>query len=207
MADLSFSTLRSMSLRAAEGATRFLSWRKAPLCFGLLTPLRALYVWGGLNAEPVVHDETAYLFQAKLFGHGRWTAPSPPDPEFFEQYHLLLTPSYASKYWPGHSLLLAPAVGIGLPGLTPLLLSGLAAMLLFSLARTLANGWVALYTWFFWTTSMANLRLACAEGSRISIAPHFYAEDTELDRCFAAIDEIRKSGSWRRWQGRPAMVT
>jgi hypothetical protein len=170
MADLSFSTLRSVSLRAAEGATRFLSWQKAPLVFGLLTALVGLYVWGSLDAEPVVHDETAYLFQAKLFEHGHWTAPSPPVPEFFEQYHLLLTPTYASKYWPGHSLLLAPAVGIGLPGLAPLLLSGLAAVLLFSLARTLANGWVALFTWFLWTTSMSNLSFQTSYLSETSTA-------------------------------------
>jgi hypothetical protein len=149
--------MKSASLQLAEGTTRFLSWRAAPLFFGALTMLLAFYAWGRLDAEPLVHDETAYLFQAKLFGLGRWTAPPPPYPEFFEQYHLLLTPSYASKYWPGHSLLLTPAVRIGVPGLVPLLLAGTAAVLLFSLARTLANGWVALFTWFLWTTSLSNL--------------------------------------------------
>jgi hypothetical protein len=38
-------------------------------------------------------------------------------------------------------------------------------------------------------------------------APHFYTEDAELDRAFAAVDEIRASGAWRRWLDRPAVVT
>jgi kynureninase len=41
----------------------------------------------------------------------------------------------------------------------------------------------------------------------IRLAPHFYTEDAELEGCFEAIDEIRESGSWRRWQDRPAIVT
>jgi kynureninase len=44
-------------------------------------------------------------------------------------------------------------------------------------------------------------------GVGIRLAPHFYTEDAELDRCFAAIDEIRESGTWRRWQNQPATVT
>jgi len=44
-------------------------------------------------------------------------------------------------------------------------------------------------------------------GVGIRLAPHFYTADAELESCFEAIDEIRESGSWRRWQGRPAIVT
>jgi kynureninase len=44
-------------------------------------------------------------------------------------------------------------------------------------------------------------------GVGIRLAPHFYTEDAELEGCFEAIDEIRKSGSWRRWQDQPAIVT
>jgi hypothetical protein len=34
-----------------------------------------------------------------------------------------------------------------------------------------------------------------------------YTDDAELTAAFAAIDEIRKSGAWRRWANRPAVVT
>jgi kynureninase len=44
-------------------------------------------------------------------------------------------------------------------------------------------------------------------GVGIRLSPHFYTVDAELESCFEAIDEIRGSGSWRRWQGRPAIVT
>jgi kynureninase len=44
-------------------------------------------------------------------------------------------------------------------------------------------------------------------GVGIRLSPHFYTEDAELDRAFEAIDEIRATGSWRRWQGQRALVT
>ncbi len=34
-----------------------------------------------------------------------------------------------------------------------------------------------------------------------------WTEDAELDRAFAAIDEMRATGAWRRWLDRPAVVT
>jgi len=44
-------------------------------------------------------------------------------------------------------------------------------------------------------------------GVGIRMSPHFYTEDAELDRAFAAIDDIRATGSWRRRQQRPSLVT
>jgi kynureninase len=44
-------------------------------------------------------------------------------------------------------------------------------------------------------------------GVGIRISPHFYTEDRELDLAFEAMDEIRATGSWRRWQGHPSLVT
>jgi kynureninase len=44
-------------------------------------------------------------------------------------------------------------------------------------------------------------------GVGIRMSPHFYTEDAELDRAFAAIDDIRATGSWRRWRQRPSLVT
>jgi kynureninase len=44
-------------------------------------------------------------------------------------------------------------------------------------------------------------------GVGIRMSPHFYTDDAELDAAFAAIDEIRETGAWRRWADRPAVVT
>jgi hypothetical protein len=106
---------------------------------------------------PIVADEAAYLFQAENFAAGRWSAPAPPLPEFFEQMHVLTSPTFASKYPPGHSLLLVPGMWLGLPSLVPLLLTGLSGALVFLLARRVANPAVGLLSWLLWTTAPGNL--------------------------------------------------
>jgi kynureninase len=44
-------------------------------------------------------------------------------------------------------------------------------------------------------------------GVGMRMSPHFYTEDAELDQAFAAIDDVRSSGVWRRWLDRPVVVT
>jgi len=129
----------------------------APLAFGTITALTILWVWGSFDALPVTHDEAAYKLQAEIFASGRWAAPSPPLPEFFEQYHVLVTPALAAKYPPGHALLLSLGTLVGLPGLMPLLLSGISGALVFSLGRQITSPWVALLTWIIWLSSLSNL--------------------------------------------------
>ena len=100
-----------------------------------------------------VHDEAAYLLQARIFATGHWTAPSPPLPEFFEQYHVFVVPRYAAKYPPGHAIFLVPGIWLGLPGMMPVLLGAIAAALIFMIVRRLANGVVAFWTWLWWITT------------------------------------------------------
>ena len=44
-------------------------------------------------------------------------------------------------------------------------------------------------------------------GVGIRMSPHFYTEDARARPAFEAIDEIRATGAWRRWPGRPSLVT
>jgi 4-amino-4-deoxy-L-arabinose transferase-like glycosyltransferase len=136
---------------------RFLAGRAAPALFGLASSLLYGWIWGSLDGVPTVHDEAAYVLQAKLFAAGEWTAPPPPFPEFFEQIHVFVTPFLASKYPPGHSIALTPGIWLGLPGLMSIVLSGVAGALVFLLARRLANPWVALAAWFVWTSAPGDL--------------------------------------------------
>ena len=127
-----------------------LEHRLAPLTFGVLTGAVTWFVWGGLARVPVIPDDIAYLLQAEIFARGAWKMPAPPIPEFFEQAHVLVTPVIASKYHPGHSLMLAPAALIGLPGLAVVALNGITGAFIFLLARVAANGRVALLAWLIW---------------------------------------------------------
>lgn len=139
--------------RAVDGATRVLGARWMPLVIGLITAAFMTWLWGGLDQVAVIHDEAAYLLQAKTYASGAWTAPGRPLPEFFEQYHVFVTPILTSKYPPGHAFVLIPGLWLGLPGLMPMLLVGLCGALVFEVARRLANPWVALLTWFLWMTA------------------------------------------------------
>ena len=132
--------------------------RVAPIAAAIVTMVVVWYEWGStLHQIPIVHDEASYLLQAQTFALGRWAMPSPPLPEFFEQFHVFVTPAFASKYPPGHGLLMVPGIWLGAPGLVPVLLSGLAAALVFILVRRVTNGWIALLTFMLWLPMRANL--------------------------------------------------
>ena len=138
---------------------RWLESRWAPLVIGIVTAIILTLAWGSWRQIPVIHDEASYLFQAKLFASWHWTAPSPPVPEFFEQWHVFVVPHYASKYPPGHALLLVPGIWLGLPGMMPVLLSAATAALVFMIARRLTNGIIAFWTWGWWITTALVLWL------------------------------------------------
>lgn len=134
-----------------------LASRWAPLAAGLATGALTWWVWGSLDAPPVIHDEQAYVLQARILATGRWTGEPPPLPEFFEQMHVFVEPRLAAKYPPGHALLITPGIWVDRPGLMPVLLTAVAGALVFALARLVSTPTIALATWAFWATSSTNL--------------------------------------------------
>lgn len=135
---------------------RRLGWTGAvlPGALALATSAIAAWVWGWRNPPPIVADEGAYLLQARIFAGFRWTAPARPWPGFFEQMQVFTTPVLASKYPPGHSILLVPGIWLHWPALVPLLLTGGTAAVFFVLARRVAGAPTALLAWAIWVTSL-----------------------------------------------------
>src|SRR6266550_4987452 len=99
----------------------------APLFVGVAWAGVVWWTWGLLSPPAVFHDELSYLLQARLFAVGKWTAPSPPVPDMFAQPAVLVAPVMASKYPPGHSLLLAIGARFGAPAFIVLALGALRA--------------------------------------------------------------------------------
>ncbi len=142
------------------GAERFLGSRFAPPLLGFLAACGMVVAWGSLRQMSLLQDEAAYLLQAHLFSTGHWTDPTPPFPAFFEQPHVLVLPRLASKYFPGHSLLLTPGVWLGLPGLVPVMLLGLTGAMMFLLARDVLGPrlgpWPALLAYLLWMSLLGH---------------------------------------------------
>jgi hypothetical protein len=156
---------------------------------GVTTALVVWWCWGSIRQVGFAHDERAYLLQASIFAARHWTAQSPPLPQFFEQMHVLIAPSVAAKYPPGHSLILAVGAWLGLPGLVPLVLSAIAGALVFVVSRRIAGPWVAVLTWFLWVTDRDNL---------VNRATYFSETTTSALWLFGwwALLEWRRQHSW-----------
>jgi 4-amino-4-deoxy-L-arabinose transferase-like glycosyltransferase len=169
----------------------FLESRVAPAVFGALTAAVVLWIWGSLRANPLIHDEASYLLQAKTFAAGRWTMPSPPLPEFFDQFHVLVSPVVASKYPPGQSVVLATGVLAGLPGLPVVLLNAISGALIFALARKILDASTGAVTWLVWISAPDTIRFA----------PSYFSEVTTLAFLLGswwALLRWRETG-FRRW--------
>ena len=124
---------------------------------GLATALVYWWIWGAINPHPVLHDEAAYLLQARIFAGGHWTAPARPLPEFFDQFHVLVTPVLAAKYPPGHSLLLATGP-VHFPAVVPLLLNAVTGALLFATTARLCGSLTGAIAWLLWLLAPMNLK-------------------------------------------------
>jgi len=95
---------------------------------------------------PRIHDEFSYQLIGETLAQGRVANPAPPLPEFFDTFHVLIRPVYASKYFPAQGVFLAigekltkhEAVGVWLS-------SALAcAAVAWMLQAWIGPGWAAL---------------------------------------------------------------
>lgn len=119
------------------------------------------------DLPPAYHDEYSYLFQAETFLARRTWFPTHPDaPQFFDQMHVLNDDGrYASRYFPGTGLWLAPFVAVGQPYWGHWLAGGLVAFFTFWSGRELGGNGVGLLAGLLTATApgmalFSNLLLA-----------------------------------------------
>ena len=88
---------------------------------------------------PAYHDEYSYLFQARTFLAGRVSFPSHVAARLFDQMHVLNEGEFASRYFPGAGLWMAPFEAAGHPYWGHWLAGAICAVLMFWIARELAG--------------------------------------------------------------------
>tara|TARA_R110002072_G_scaffold303069_1_gene492581 strand:- start:60910 stop:62820 length:1911 start_codon:yes stop_codon:yes gene_type:complete len=91
---------------------------------------------------PAYHDEYSYLFQAETFATGRLSFPSHPTAaRMFDQMHVLNEGNFASRYFPGTGLWIAPFLILGEPYLAHWLATTIICVFVFLIGRELlCNG-------------------------------------------------------------------
>ena len=103
-------------------------------CLSLLSYFSIYYT----QHFPVVTDELAYTFAAKLYASGRMLMQNNFEGGFFIGHMLVITPeTVISKYSPGHPLTLAIGYILGIPWGFPLVIAALTSVIVFFIAKNI----------------------------------------------------------------------
>jgi hypothetical protein len=108
------------------------------------------------NLPPALHDEYSYEFQARTLLDGRLSYESHPTAaRLFDQYHVINEGRFASRYFPGTGIWLAPFVAIDHAHWAQWLATVLICMFVFGIGRELSCNGVGL---------LAGVLVGCSPG-------------------------------------------
>jgi hypothetical protein len=125
---------------AASPSNRWFLLLTLLACFGAGVVLNT----AAFQNVKITPDENTYLNQARIFAKGKLYGEAPPVPEFFEEPYLAHKDGRLfSIYQPGWSLMLTPAVLLGIEQTLPPLTATLVLLAVFFLARRLYGDGVA----------------------------------------------------------------
>lgn len=116
------------------------SWRVIIAASFVVLVLELAIGWFVFRFRPLHLDSVIQYFQGLIFASGSLTAPAPTHPEFFVTPHMLFDGGrWYSQYPPGHALLLAIGIRMGVPWLVGPLLSCGTVVALGSAVRDLVG--------------------------------------------------------------------
>src|SRR5687768_2801185 len=120
--------------------------RRVAIGFAIIAGLYFIWTahWQDRDFFPKTHDEQSYLLQMRMLMRGKLWMPGHELADFFETFHVLVEPVYASVYFPGTALMYVPGLlleGIGWPvWLLPVIASAACVGLLYSIVTELVDG-------------------------------------------------------------------